>query len=87
MEWTFRIDETGALSPVLGWDLRSRQQLPAAYQLNGAVYAARTDHLRSGGRLVERGTGAVVMPSERSIDVDTELDLEIARHLATRQSD
>jgi N-acylneuraminate cytidylyltransferase len=80
VEWTFTTDGDGTLVPVLGWDalVGRRQDAAPTYQLNGAVYACTTDHLRSGARLVDRGTIAVVMPAERSLDVDTEHDLVLA---------
>lgn len=82
--WTFELDESGGLVPSAGWDAipTRRQDTPAHYRLNGAVYAARTEVLADGG-FVGPGTRAVVMPPERSIDVDTALDLEVARLVAT----
>ena len=57
-----------------------RQALPDAYAINGAVYAARTDVLladESPSFIVGNAKG-VVMPAERSVDIDTKLDLVIA---------
>ena len=61
-----------------------RQQLPEAYQLNGAVYCIRTDRLPVGepGLLFGR-TGAVVMPGERSVDINTKSDLLLAELVLT----
>ncbi|HEY8340090.1 MAG TPA: acylneuraminate cytidylyltransferase family protein [Egibacteraceae bacterium] len=82
--WLLRIDERGALEPLGGWDdvVRRRQDAAPVYALNGAVYAARAAHLRAGGELVGPLTAAVVMPPERSVDVDDALDLQLARVLA-----
>lgn len=56
-----------------------RQQLPAAYQLNGGAIAFFVDRLPSDGiSLVFGKTAAVVMPKERSVDIDSELDLALA---------
>jgi CMP-N,N'-diacetyllegionaminic acid synthase len=56
-----------------------RQRLPAAYQLNGAVYAFRADRLRGDHPSILFGrAAAVVMPPERSIDIDGPLDLRVA---------
>lgn len=57
-----------------------RQELPDAYQLNGGVYAFVADRLPpEGGSLLFGTFGGVPMPADRSVDVDSELDLELAR--------
>lgn len=56
-----------------------RQRLPEAFQLNGAVYVAKTTAIdaKSLGMVVGR-TGAVIMPKERSVDIDHHIDFIIA---------
>lgn len=83
-EWLFRLHEGGVLDPLLGWErmVARRQEAGPAYALNGAVYVARADHLRAGGRLVGPGTVAVPMPPGRSVDVDDSIGLALARLLA-----
>ena len=85
-EWSFRIGSGGHLKPLIGWDamVGRRQNAPTAFRLNGAVYAVRADRLRSGQGLVDSETVAVVMPADRSVDIDTDLDLEFARLLFDR---
>ena len=62
-----------------------RQALPEAYQLNGGAYAFRAAEIpETGHSLLFGETGAVVMPEERSLDIDTELDLELARLLVAK---
>jgi CMP-N-acetylneuraminic acid synthetase len=64
-----------------------RQKLPEAYQLNGAVYAFFTDRLPTDGRAVLFGkAGAVMMPKERSIDIDDEADFERIEALLRRRA-
>ena len=85
-EWSFRIGPGGHLEPLIGWDamVGRRQEAPPTFRLNGAVYAVRADRLRAGHGLVGEETVAVVMPADRSLDIDTELDLEFARLLFDR---
>jgi CMP-N,N'-diacetyllegionaminic acid synthase len=87
-EWTFAVGEDGRLEPVNGWDalVGRRQEAPKRFRLNGAVYAVKADHLRSGGRLVDPQTVAVVMPEVRSLDIDSKFDLEVARLLVEQQA-
>lgn len=55
-----------------------RQDLPPVYQLNGAVYVIRLEDLmRYKSVHIEETTG-YIMPIERSIDIDTEMDFVIA---------
>ncbi len=52
-----------------------RQKQPKAYQLTGAVYAFRTGSLDSNSpSLLVGRCGAVIMPEERSFDIDGEMD-------------
>lgn len=59
-----------------------RQKLPAAHQLNGAVYLFRTGllHTESNSLLVGKA-GAVLMPRERSQDIDHVVDFMVAEAL------
>ena len=78
----FGRDAAGRLSPFvekpaeLGW---RRQDLPPAYRVNGAVYAADLTLLRASRSLCVAGeTAAYEMPVDRSIDIDTLEDLQAA---------
>ncbi|WP_332639711.1 acylneuraminate cytidylyltransferase family protein [Brevundimonas sp.] len=82
----FQRDPAGRLSPFvekpadLGW---RRQDLPPAYRVNGAVYAADLAWLRAERTLCKAGeTVAYEMPVERSIDIDTLEDLRAAERAA-----
>lgn len=56
-----------------------RQRLPSAFQLNGAVYAFRADRFgREHESILFGNSAAVVMPHERSVDIDHPLDLLVA---------
>jgi CMP-N-acetylneuraminic acid synthetase len=58
-----------------------RQQLPPAYQLNGGCYAFKTEVVNesSGPGLLFGKSAGIKMPPERSIDIDSPLDLSIAK--------
>jgi CMP-N,N'-diacetyllegionaminic acid synthase len=58
-----------------------RQDLPPAFSLNGAVYVARTDWLLESKTFIGSDTVAHVMPPERSVDIDNELDFKYAQLL------
>lgn len=75
----YRADSAGTLSPfVRGQDMVAarRQDMPAAWALNGAVYAADVSWLRKNRSFVRAGqTGFWPMPAATSIDIDTKQDL------------
>jgi len=80
--WMFQLGEDKRLSPVLSGETRKhRQQLPRAYAANGAVYVAEVSWFREHMTFYAPETVGQVMPPERSIDVDTPLDMKLARAL------
>lgn len=63
-----------------------RQQLPKAYQLNGAVYVFRASLLAHESKSLLVGKlGAVLMPRERSQDIDDEIDFAICEALLKKR--
>lgn len=83
----FRADDGGRLRPVLGGSVReaalrlAQGESTRALVLNGAVYAVRVAHFRRTGSLFDDDSVAHVMPRERSVDIDTELDFLLAETL------
>ncbi len=63
--------------------LAHRQAAPKVYSINTAAYALRPAFIQSRERLFDGHVVAYEMPPERSLDIDTELDFEIAGFLAT----
>ena len=55
-----------------------RQLLPNLYIVNGAVDVMKTDIIINKNELYGKRIKCIIMPQERSIDIDTELDLKIA---------
>ena len=82
--WTFHLGASGRLTPYCtptdGIPVQ-RQQLPAAWCLNGAVYAARTPWFLRTKTFIGAQTIAHPMPAERSVDIDTLADLDRVEYL------
>ena len=55
-----------------------RQDLPPVYQLNGAIYVTRRKVLMEEEKVLGEHTLAYIMPQERSVDIDTPIDLKLA---------
>lgn len=58
-----------------------RQDLPPAYFRNGAFYSVKRDVLINEHRLYGKITRPYIMPPERSVDIDTELDFRLTELL------
>ncbi len=84
--WTKRIESDGRLVDFAEGapEVTRRQALPPAYALNGALYLARREALLAQGGFQGERTYALVMPRERSLDIDTPFDLELAGWLLAR---
>jgi CMP-N,N'-diacetyllegionaminic acid synthase len=77
--WTFGMSEAGQLEqfvPLKPIPTR-RQDLPSAWCLNGAVYAARTSWFLRERTFLSDQTVGYPMPPERSLDIDTLTDVSL----------
>jgi len=81
--WMYRLSPEGVLRPLFAQDEipARRQDLPPVYALNGAVYVARCDWLLKKRTFLSDETTAFIMPPGRSLDVDTEMDLQLCECL------
>lgn len=84
--WMFRLDSSGHLQPLIDGDDVPRQNPPITYVINGAVYVARVPWFREHTKFFTPETLAHVMPPERSLDVDSEIDLLTARAILSSRN-
>ncbi|OGL65173.1 CMP-N-acetlyneuraminic acid synthetase [Candidatus Uhrbacteria bacterium RIFCSPLOWO2_01_FULL_47_24] len=61
-----------------------RQALEQFFRLNGAIYLAEWEYLLKHKTLYAENSYGYIMPTERSIDIDSELDLYITEALLKR---
>lgn len=73
-------------TPVLSNERKAtrRQDRPATYVLNGAVFVIETTAFKQKPVFIDELTCFHEMPSERSVDIDTPLDFEYADFLLAR---
>lgn len=81
--WTNTIGEDLSMRDFLNSSIhgKNRQEIPDYYRLNGAVYVADWNYLERNEGFFGDKTYALVMPKERSVDIDTELDFNFAEFL------
>jgi len=78
--WMYMLDTRGVIQPFTpSIPSGIQQQGPSPiYVLNGAIYVADCNYLRAKRTFVDATTLGFVMPPERSVDIDTEIDLRLA---------
>ena len=83
--WMYTINEQGCIDNLIGNGSTPlpmvRQQLPEVYVLNGAVYVAHVKWLLGTMSFLTPQTISYIMPKERSLDIDDEMDINFASFL------
>ncbi len=80
--WMFDLTKDKALVPLMNVpNAFSRQQLPLAYVINGALYLASRSFLETERSFLGPRALGYVMPEKYSLDIDTQLDWEWAEFL------
>lgn len=75
------IDGKINLSKTLPNQILRRQDAPATYDMNASIYIWKSLVLLNNDTLFLPKTGLYVMPTNRSIDIDDELDFMIVEHI------
>ena len=80
--WMFKLED-GFLQPWMDASagITRRQDLSALYRLNGAVDAIRREIIPEAKALFQGRLAGYVMPAERSVDIDCEIDFRVAEAL------
>lgn len=73
------------LSKSLDKPIVRRQDSPSCYDMNAAVYVWKRDAFFDKNTIFNDDTLLYVMPEERSIDIDSELDFSFVEYLMKRQ--
>jgi len=77
--WMFTMAENDRLCPLFGSEylIKRRQELPKAFIPNGAVFCIECNWLTTTRKFYSEDTLGYIVPKERSLDIDTEMDLQI----------
>ena len=62
-----------------------RQDAPPCFDMNASIYVWRREALLGNKTIFLGGTQLFLMPEERSVDIDSELDLEVVSFLMRRK--
>jgi N-acylneuraminate cytidylyltransferase/CMP-N,N'-diacetyllegionaminic acid synthase len=82
VQWAVEMKDNGILQPREKGKAGRRQELVEYYRPNGAVYMFRTDFFKASTGYFGPSSYGYIMPPERSIDIDTQLDFVAAETIA-----
>lgn len=87
--WCGTLDKENSMDDFLKEEViqSCRQKLPRYYRLNGAIYMAKTEAFLKNQSFFGKKGKAYIMPQERSIDIDSVLDFQIAELIMKNQED
>ena len=77
---------SGELKLLMEGNHTHRQDTPTVYDMTTVAYVLRPKFAMGHQRLWDGRVKGVVVPNERALDIDTPLDLEIARFLKTKDN-
>lgn len=86
-EWLFILNDDKIILKDKEMDVRktmNRQESRFSYLPNGAVYVFNFDFLKNKYSYYSEKSYAYLMPTQRSIDIDTEYDFEMAEYFITK---
>lgn len=75
------LDKQGTVKLVKEEVFSTRQSAPEVYDLNASIYVWWKDILKNEKKIFLAGSKVYVMPKERSVDIDDDLDFRIAEYL------
>lgn len=73
------------LSKQLANPIMRRQDSPKCFDMNASIYIWSKEALLNNDRIIDNNTGLFVMPENRSIDIDSELDFEFIEFLMDKR--
>ena len=62
-----------------------RQDTPNSFDLSTVAYVSTPKFILNNNRIWEGNVATVIVPPERAIDIDNQIDLDFARFLSTRK--
>ena len=87
--WTLSIEKE-FIEPLFGWEFfleKRRQDLPKTFSLNGAIYITSTEKFLENNNLFNKKTLPYIMPPERSIDIDQDIDFKLAEDILRKRNE
>ncbi|MFY8272909.1 cytidylyltransferase domain-containing protein [Pseudoalteromonas sp. SSDWG2] len=79
--------DSGEVQLVINTDTKvlRRQDAPEVFDITTVVYAAKSRYVESGKGVLSGKVTSICVPPERAVDIDTQLDFDLAQLLIARQ--
>jgi N-acylneuraminate cytidylyltransferase/CMP-N,N'-diacetyllegionaminic acid synthase len=89
LAWCNSLPDDMCMKDFIKQDLinKRRQDIRKSYRLNGAFYLAGIDYIQKYQGFMGPETYAYTMPQERSVDIDSQFDLDFAEYILAKQCD
>lgn len=86
LQWSNTLPKDNCMRSFIRPDImnKKRQDLPIFYRLNGAIFLAFCDYLKTKRNFLGEKTYAYIMPRVRSVDIDDEIDFYFAEFLTSK---
>jgi len=81
-----RVGEDKRLRLMVDGNYTRRQDVPKGYDMTTVAYATNPVFIMNNEKIWDGRVKGILIPRERALDIDTELDLKIAEFLIQRQS-
>lgn len=88
LAWCAPLDADGKMTQFVKSvrTVKRSQEAPVVYRLNGAVFITSSEYFREHHDFLSKEAMGYVMPAERSVDIDNELDFGIAEYLLRKEN-
>ena len=83
IQWAVSLSEDGRISETSVLKPSRRQDLSVCYHPNGAIYIFNAEFIRRSESYIGKNTYSLIMPPERSVDIDTPFDFLLAEFIYT----
>ena len=84
--WCGHLPKNGELVDFIDKNsMKQRQEGSKFYRLNGAIYIINTERFKDERFFYQKGGFAYIMPQNRSVDIDTDIDFKLAKILLDDQ--
>lgn len=82
------VDDDGhlVLAKMMEFPIIRRQDAPKCYDMNASIYVWSRESLFASEAVITAGTKLYIMPEERSLDIDSELDFQLVSFLMNQSS-